>query len=137
VIMGISGIGTGCSFAVMPRMIVRAVPAEETSSALASNQVLRTIGYSIGSAMAATILTAHTAAGAQFPADEGYTVGCLVGIGLCLVAAVLSWLMPARPHAPAPLTADQELEINGDADAAISGTITLEDGIEGLERSAR
>jgi predicted MFS family arabinose efflux permease len=64
VIMAISGIGTGFAFAVMPRMIVSAVPAEETSSALASNQVLRTIGYSIGSALAATILTAHTAAGA-------------------------------------------------------------------------
>jgi len=80
VIMAIGGVGVGSSFAVMPRMIVSAIPAEETSSALASNQVLRTIGYSVGSALAATILTAHTSSSAEFPADRGYTVGALVAI---------------------------------------------------------
>jgi hypothetical protein len=36
-----------------------------------------------------------------------------------------------------PLTADQELEINDDVKAAISGTITLEGAAEGLERCTR
>jgi MFS family permease len=129
VIMGIGGIGIGSSFAVMPRMIVSAVPASETSSALALNQVLRTVGYSIGSAVTGTILTAHTAAGSEFPTNHGYTVGCLVSICLLLVAAVLSWLLPDRRSA-APLTPDQELEIVEDVNAAISGTITLDDGVE-------
>jgi MFS family permease len=137
VIMGISGIGTGCAFAVMPRMIVGAVPAEETASALASNQVLRTIGYSIGSALAATVLTAHTAAGAEFPADAGYTVGSLVGVGLCLVAALLSWLLPARRRQPVVLSADQRLEVEEDVNAAISGTIALDQGLEGVEEPER
>jgi hypothetical protein len=83
----------------------------------------------MGSAITGTILTAHTAAGAEFPANHGYTVGSLVSICLLLVAAVLSWLLPHR-HAPAPLTADQELEITEDVNAAISGTITLEEGVE-------
>ena len=41
VVMGIAGVGMGCSFAVMPRMIVSVVAPEETGSALAMNQVLR------------------------------------------------------------------------------------------------
>ncbi|WP_284293620.1 MFS transporter [Luteimicrobium album] len=137
VIMGISGIGTGCAFAVMPRMIVGAVPADETSSALATNQVLRTIGYSIGSALAAAILTAHTAAGATFPADDGYTVGSLVGVVLCVVAALLSWLLPTRRSQPLVLSADQQLEVEEDVDAAISGTIALDEGLENADTHER
>jgi hypothetical protein len=38
-IMGVGGIGFGSTFAIMPRMIVAAVPASETRSALALNQV--------------------------------------------------------------------------------------------------
>jgi MFS family permease len=135
VIMGIGGVGVGCSFAVMPRMIVSAIPAEETSSALASNQVLRTIGYSVGSALAATILTAHTTGSSEFPSDEGYTVGALVAVGLCLVAAVLSLLLPTRRFRTFTPTVDQELEIEEDVDAAISGTVTLEQGVEPLQRT--
>ena len=74
VAMGVIGIGVGSVFAVIPRLIVGAVPAEETSSALALTQVLRTIGFSIGSALSATILTAHTPRGRSFPTNGGYTV---------------------------------------------------------------
>jgi MFS family permease len=135
VIMGIGGLGIGCSFAVMPRMIVSAVPPEETSSALAANQVVRTIGYAVGSALAATILTAHTVAPEVFPTDAGYTTGCLVAIGLCLLAALLSWVLPHRRVASA-LSPDQELEIEEDVDAAISGTITLEKGVDPPARTS-
>ena len=89
--MGIAGVGMGCSFAVMPRMIVSVVAPEETGSALAMNQVLRTVGYSIGSALSATILTAHTAASSRFPTNSGYTVGAIVAIGLVAVAWVAPW----------------------------------------------
>lgn len=129
VIMGVAGLGMGSSFAVLPRMIVSAVPAQETSSALALNQVLRTIGTAIGSALAATILTAHTATSSEFPSNEGYTVGCLVALALCLTAATLSWVLPPRRSARKPLTADQELEVEEDVNAAISGTITLDEGL--------
>lgn len=58
VVMGIAGLGTGCAFSVLPRLIVGAVPASATSSALAMNQVLRTLGFTLGSALSATVLTA-------------------------------------------------------------------------------
>ena len=126
VAMGIGGIGIGCSFAVMPRMIVSAVPAEQTSSALALNQVLRTVGYSIGSALAATILTSHTAAGAEFPADAGYTAGAIVAIALCAITAILSSVLPTRSHG-GRRTPETELLIEENTDAAIAGVLTLDD----------
>ncbi len=125
VAMGLAGVGIGCSFAVMPRMIVSSIPAEETSSALAMNQVLRTIGYSMGSALAATILTAHTTAASEFPANDGYTVGALVGIGLCLVTAVISLALPSHARRRAP-DAEQELQVEESVDAAIAGALAFE-----------
>ncbi len=123
-VMGIAGIGIGSSFAVMPRMIVTAVPASETSSALALNQVLRTVGFSIGSALSATILTAHTAAGNEFPDNSGYTVGAVVAISLCLLTALVSFVLPMRRlQAPERVGIDDELLIEESTDAAIAGTI--------------
>ncbi|SDJ29428.1 Major Facilitator Superfamily protein [Frankineae bacterium MT45] len=130
-VMAIGGVGIGCSFAVMPRMIVTAVPAAQTSSALALNQVLRTIGYSIGSALAATILTSHTEIGNEFPDNRGYTVGALIAIVLCLLTAVTSLLLPARAEQGASTSNaqrddDLELEIEESIDAAIAGALAFE-----------
>lgn len=124
--MGIGGIGIGCSFAVMPRMIVSAASPEETSSALALNQVLRTIGYSIGSALAATILTAHTPSNVEFPNNSGYTVGAIVAIALCLITAVVSWILPTRQGRAAALSADDELSVEESVDSAIAGVLAFE-----------
>ena len=104
-------------------MIVTAVPGEETSSALALNQVLRSIGYSIGSATGATILAAHTAVGQTLPDNRGYSVGAWVAVGLCLVAAVAAWWLPASTSTP---SAAEELLIEESTDAAIGGVIGFE-----------
>jgi MFS family permease len=125
VIMAVAGAGIGSSFAVMPRMIMGATPPEETASALALNQVLRTVGYSIGSALAATILTAHTAHGALFPANKGYTVAALFAFGLCLVTALISTLLPNRQRRR-PLTGDERLLVEESVDGAIAGLVSFE-----------
>jgi predicted MFS family arabinose efflux permease len=124
VVMGIAGLAIGSSFSVLPRLIVGAVPATETSSALALNQVLRTVGFSVGSALSATVLTAHTVAPSPLPSPRGYTVGAVVAIGLCLVTAVVSVVLQSRPAAR--LDADQELAVEEDADAAVAGVVAFE-----------
>ena len=131
VVMGIAGVGMGCSFAVMPRMIVSVVAPEETGSALAMNQVLRTVGYSIGSALSAAILTAHTAASSRFPTDSGYTVGAIVAIALCALAAVVAVVLQARdagaqPRSPSPAGDDHELAVTESVDSAIAGVLAYE-----------
>ncbi|MDX6254644.1 MAG: hypothetical protein QOJ11_978 [Frankiales bacterium] len=125
-VMAIVGFSIGASFAVMPRMIMAATPLSETSSALALNQVLRTVGYSIGSALSATVLTAHTAKGAIFPANSGYTVAAVISMALLLGTAALSFVLPRQAAADERLDVEQELLAEDNADAAISGTLTLE-----------
>jgi MFS family permease len=95
-VMGIAGLGVGCTFAALPSLIVRAVPASETGSAMSFNQVLRYVGASLGSVLSATVLQAHTPPGQRFPTDAGYTVAALVGCGILALAGVLSAVLPDR-----------------------------------------
>lgn len=124
--MAIGGVAMGCSFAVMPRMIVAAIPAHETGSALALNQVVRTVGYSIGSALAAAILTAHTPAGALLPDNHGYTVGAVVAIVLCVISALVSVALAGRGASAVELTPDEALATEESVDGAIAGLIMYE-----------
>ncbi|MFK0296574.1 MFS transporter [Streptomyces sp. NPDC090442] len=100
VAMGMAGLGIGCAFAVIPQLIVLAVPATETGSAMSFNQVLRCVGYTIGSALSATVLQSHTAAGQLLPTAGGYSAAGLVGV-LSAAAAVLLALVLSPRHRPA------------------------------------
>ncbi|WP_245819814.1 MFS transporter [Rhodococcoides yunnanense] len=94
VLMGVAGLGVGFTFAAMPAFIVNAVPADEAGSALGVNQVLRTVGGAVGSALSATILAAHTLPGATFPADSGYSAAALTGIVLWVATGLLALGLP-------------------------------------------
>lgn len=100
VTMGVAGLGVGCTFAAMPGLIVRAVPPAETGSATSVNQVLRTVGYAAGSALSATVLEAHTAAGQRLPAGSGYGTAAAIGCGVWMLTAVLSFVLPGRTVRP-------------------------------------
>jgi MFS family permease len=104
--MAVAGLGVGTVFAALPGLIVSAVPAGETGSAMSLNQVLRYVGFALGSALSATVLEAATDGGQQFPASSGYTAIGGIGVGTCVALAVLTALLPARepaaPRSPAP-----------------------------------
>ncbi len=136
VIMGIAGLGVGCTFAVMPGLIVNSVPAHETGSAISFNQVLRTIGYSTGSVLSAVVLQAHTPAGHRLPTGSGYQaaawLGCAVWVITAAVTIVSTRRAAARPStvvaAPNTPTADEELlmeESIADAETAEAGVTAL------------
>ena len=95
-VMGVAGIGVGCIFAVMPRLIVNAVPAGETGSAVSFNQVARLVGYAAGSALSAIVLEAATPGRGALPDDHGYTVAGLVGALLWVLTAAVAFVVPAR-----------------------------------------
>jgi MFS family permease len=102
---GIAGIGIGFTFAAMPGFVVRAVPASETGSAMGLYQVLRSIGLSLGSALAAAVLTAYTKDGQTYPTYQGFRVTLIIATALCLTTALLSYLLPGvagRPPTPTP-----------------------------------
>jgi predicted MFS family arabinose efflux permease len=100
VVMALAGLGMGCTFAALPGLIVASVPAHETGSAMSFNQVLRYVGYSLGSALSATVLEAHTPRGELLPTGDGYTTVALLGIAVLLVAGVVSAVVPGREVAP-------------------------------------
>ncbi|MQA01471.1 MAG: MFS transporter [Streptosporangiales bacterium] len=90
-VMGVLGLGVGAFSAAMPAAILAGTPAEETSSAMSFNQVVRSVGFSIGSALAGLTLAAHTPAGSTFPTDTGYTTASWLGaaaMGVTVVTAL-------------------------------------------------
>jgi MFS family permease len=95
-IMAVAGLAVGGAFAALPGLIVAAVPAGETGSAIGLNQVLRYAGFATGSALTATVLEMATPAGEVLPRSGGYTAVALIGCGICLATALLTWLLTHR-----------------------------------------
>jgi MFS family permease len=91
-VMAVAGLGVGAAFAAFPALIVSAVPASETGSAMSLNQVLRYTGFAVGSALTATVLTASTPEGGPAPAAGGYTTIAVLGLAVCLATALVTWL---------------------------------------------
>jgi predicted MFS family arabinose efflux permease len=92
VMMGILGIGLGTTFAVIPGLIVQAVPPAETGSALGFYQVVRYVGFSLGSALAASILAGIGTHHGQ-PGQAGYTAVFWVAATVCVAAAGIAWVL--------------------------------------------
>ena len=78
--IGVLGFGVGGVSAIMPRLVLDDVPPQETSSVLSINQIVRSVGFSIGSALAGLLLAAATPAGALFPDERGYPIAALCAL---------------------------------------------------------
>ncbi|MGY1744348.1 MFS transporter [Blastococcus sp. SYSU D00695] len=96
-VLAVAGLGVGGVFAVLPALVVGAVPARETGSAMSLNQVLRYVGFATGSALVAAVLAGATPAGDRVPAAGGYTVLALTGCAVSVAAALVTWLLAPRP----------------------------------------
>jgi hypothetical protein len=88
-------------------------------------QVVRYIGFSLGSALAAAILAGDTPAGAHLPGESGYVTAAWAAAILCVVAAAVAWVLPAGAPGPAS-KAVQQLEIE-DAELGAAGLVGIED----------
>ncbi|MEI4274038.1 MFS transporter [Klenkia sp. LSe6-5] len=98
-VMAVAGLGVGAAFAAFPALVISTVPPSETGSATSLNQVLRYVGFALGSAVAAAVLAAATTSGSGEPGAGGYTTIAVLGAGVCLVTAGLTWLLPPRAAA--------------------------------------
>ncbi|MFJ8949975.1 MFS transporter [Streptomyces sp. NPDC102384] len=101
VMTGVLGLGLGTTFAAIPGLITQSIPARETGSALGFYQVVRFTGFSLGSALAATVLAAHVGGNGQ-PTLGGYTMVLWISVGFCVLAAALARFLPARSTELAP-----------------------------------
>ncbi|GAA1967604.1 MFS transporter [Amycolatopsis minnesotensis] len=71
------GFAVGGVFAVMPKLVLAGVPQEETASVLSINQIVRSIGFSTGSALTGLLLAATTPTGSMLPTQHGYVTAAL------------------------------------------------------------
>ena len=94
--MGVLGFGGGGFSAAMPGVILAVTPRSETSSAMSFNYVVRSVGYSLGSAISGLILAAGTGPGHLFPDDSAYTTAALAGIGAMAITTLTSLALARR-----------------------------------------
>lgn len=87
--MAVLGFGVGGVSAVMPKLVLAGVPQTETASVLSINQIVRSIGFSVGSALAGLLLAAATPAGALLPAADGYLTSALWSVPPLVVSALV------------------------------------------------
>lgn len=86
----VTGTGIGLAFACLAGLIVAAVTPAQTGVASGMNANIRTIGGSVGTAVMASIVTAHFLP-SGFPKEIGYTAGFAV-LGVAMVAAAIAGL---------------------------------------------
>ncbi len=96
VAMGVLGFGVGSFSAAMPGVILAVTPKSETSSAMSFNYVVRSVGYSLGSAIGGLVLAAGTASGDLFPSDGAYTTAALVGLAAMVITTLTSLALARR-----------------------------------------
>jgi predicted MFS family arabinose efflux permease len=89
VAMAVLGFGVGGVSAIMPRLVLAGVPQHDTSSVLSINQIVRSVGFSIGSALAGLLLATATPAGALFPNERGYTIAAACVLPLLVLSALI------------------------------------------------
>lgn len=94
--MGVLGFGVGAFSAAMPTVILAVTPKAETASTMGVNQVVRSVGFSIGSAIGGLILAGYTTK--IFPEETGYgTAAWIGGATAALALGITALLRPTPP----------------------------------------
>jgi MFS family permease len=96
--MALGGVGSGFTFSSLAVLMVPHVPQTETGAAIAFNQVLRYLGFTIGSALSVALMAAYGGG------SHGFGATLLTVSSLFVVAAVGAVLLDraARPQVVAP-----------------------------------
>nr|WP_268236545.1 MFS transporter [Microbacterium album] len=104
------GIGIGLSFAAMPMLIMRSVPAHETGASNGINALFRSLGTASAAAVMAAVLAAMTVDhdGIPVPSSTAFEVCFWLGAGAALGAALLTAFIPRHPHADRPSIPDRD-----------------------------
>ncbi len=100
--MALDGFGVGCVYAVNPLQITGGVPAAETGSAISFYQLVRTVAYSLGSTLSATVLVLYLPRGRVFPGDAGYSAAAVVCAAVLVAALAASGFFALRSRRSGP-----------------------------------
>ncbi|GAA1832043.1 hypothetical protein GCM10009812_25790 [Nocardioides marinus] len=95
-VMALGGLGSGFTFSSLAVLMVPHVPAAETGSAMAFNQVLRYLGFTAGSAVSVALMAAYGGG------ETGFERALLTIAGIWVVAIVGAIALDRRPTLPPP-----------------------------------
>ncbi len=90
------GLGMGVGYAILPHMIVLAVPHEQTAAATAMNTIARNLGGALGVQVCATVVAAHVGAGTPFGTGPGYDAAFWVFAAAGIAATACAFGIPYR-----------------------------------------
>ena len=92
------GVGIGFTFAAMPMIIMRSVPADETGASNGLNALFRSVGTSSASAVMGGVLAAMSIEfdGTTVPTRDAFEVCFWLAAGAGVVAVVLSLFIPKQ-----------------------------------------
>lgn len=92
------GFGIAFSFAVLPTLIMGAVPATETGAANGLNALMRSLGTTAAAAVIGSVLagSAMTVGDAVVPSADGFRLSFLIAGIVALVSLVPALLIPRR-----------------------------------------
>lgn len=96
--IGVLGFGVGAFSAAMPVVILAVTPAAETASAMSVNAVVRSVGFSTGSALGGLILATHTTG--VFPRESGYGAAAWIGVAATAATLLIIAVLPLKPLDP-------------------------------------
>lgn len=98
-IMLLGGLGSGGTFAAMPALVIRFTPRARTGSAMGANQVLRYVGFSVGSAVTVVILELWS--GPAGPVSgPGFRAAAIVAAAVSAAAALAALRSVPRSEPP-------------------------------------
>jgi MFS family permease len=101
----VSAIGAALAYSALPLLIMDAVPPTETAAANSLNTLMRMLGTSSCSAVAAAVATALVVVvdGRTIPSAAAYTVVFLAAAGAALAATVITAATPRPSTAAVPV----------------------------------
>ncbi|WP_238586350.1 MFS transporter [Rhodococcus rhodochrous] len=100
------GVGIGFAYAALPTLIMRSVPESETGAANGLNSLMRSIGTSTASAVAAVLLSQNvvTVGVHDYTSATGFRLAFAAAGIAALLALVIAWFIPPRESPRGNLT---------------------------------
>jgi MFS family permease len=132
VVISVVGAGVALAYGALPALIMRAVPTTRTAAANGLNTLMRSIGTSTASALAAVVLAASTVPveGALVPSLGALRTTLLIAAGCAVLALLVSLWVPSLPE-PSESGAEAEDEVEqeaGNAPAVLRGRVLHDHG---------
>nr|WP_246325576.1 MFS transporter [Actinomycetospora corticicola] len=137
-VISLVGAGVALAYGSLPDLIMRAVPTDKTAAANGLNTLMRSVGTSTASAVAAVVLSAMVIRTPSFngPSLAGLQTTLWIAAGCGLVALVATTLIPVLPRSRSVDSTVVETEVGLPDDGrgpAVHGHVRLAGGAPASE----